>query len=100
MIRESLGTQPRRGAYIFVNNRLEENAPITIFSMMERAGAYEPPDRIKFTVKTTFGTLAQNRRFIFRGREYLKIAQSMSQDMENNSAIFMAETEVEAEDPG
>src|SRR5689334_321094 len=71
LIKESLGTQPRRGTYIFVNNRLEGNAPMTIFSMMERAEAYEPPDRIRFTVKTTFGTLAQNRRFIFRGREYL-----------------------------
>jgi len=75
LIKESLGTQPRRGTYIFVNNRLEGNAPMTIFSRMERAGACEPPDRTRFTVKTTFGTLAQNRRFIFRGREYLKTAQ-------------------------
>lgn len=42
--------------------------------------------------------VAVNRRFLFRGRVYLKIAQSMTEDIERNGNIFTAETEIEAEE--
>jgi hypothetical protein len=99
LIERGLKTKPGRGAYLFVNNRLEGNAPTTILSIVERAGVYEQPDRVKFRIKTTFGALPIGSRFLFHGRVYLKEAPSMTQDAENNGAIFMDEAEVEAEKP-
>jgi len=67
LIKKSLDSKPKRGTYIFVNNRLEGNAPATILSMMERAGIYESPDEATFTNRTTFAALPEGARFRFQG---------------------------------
>jgi uncharacterized protein YecE (DUF72 family) len=44
LIKQSIDALPKRGTFIYVNNRLEGNAPMTILAMMERAGLYHGAD--------------------------------------------------------
>jgi hypothetical protein len=48
-------------------------------------------------MKTTFDFLPFETRFIFRGREYVKVALSLAEDAARTGYGFQYETEVEAD---